>query len=64
MTTEFVSVKMLAEHAKRRVNAIYRAMKAAGVKAEKFPGVQGLRIPKQVANKFLAKHWPEVGPMR
>lgn len=39
------------------------AMKKAGVATEKIPGVRGVRIVERDADKFLARQWPEVGPM-
>jgi len=54
---------MLAQHAGKCTQAVRNAIKAAGLKPEKFPGVHGLRIPEKEANKFLLKHWPDVGPL-
>ena len=59
----YVTVAMIAAHVRRSTKQVLRAMKQADVKGERFPGVKGIRIPLAIANKFICKHWPEVGPM-
>lgn len=59
----YVTVPMIAAHAGRTPQAVRDALRAAGYTPEKFPGVRGFRVPAKEANKFLSKHWPQVGPM-
>lgn len=59
----YVTVKMIGDHAKKHRSSVIRAMKAAGVKVEKFPGCKGDRVPEREANRMLNLHWPEVGPL-
>jgi hypothetical protein len=54
---------MLAEHARKTPQAVRDALRAAGYSPEKFPGVRGYRLQAKDANKFLSRHWPQVGPM-
>lgn len=58
----FVTVAMIAEHAKKSPKSVRRGLKLAGIEPQKFPGILGVRIPEKDANKFLLKHWPAVGP--
>ena len=60
---KYVTVKMVAEKARRHPESVSRAMKASQVPVERFPGVKGGRILLREANKFLARHWPEAGQM-
>jgi hypothetical protein len=60
---KYVTVAMIAEHADKCPASVPAALKAAGVKPEKLPGVKGVRIPERDANKFLLRHWPDVGAM-
>ena len=60
----YVTVAMIAAHVGLSIFGVRYAMKQAGIKGEKFPGVRGIRIPLNIANKFICKHWPEVGPMK
>ena len=60
----YVSIAMLAQHARKTPQAVRDAMKAAEFKTEKFKGVRGFRVKTAEANKFLARHWPQVGPMQ
>jgi hypothetical protein len=59
----YVSIAMLAQHAGRTPQAVRDALKAAGYTPERFPGVRGYRLASKDANKFLSRHWPQVGPM-
>ena len=59
----YVSIAMLAEHARKTPQAVRDALKAAGYTPERFPGVRGYRLQAKDANKFLSRHWPQVGPM-
>lgn len=59
----YVTVPMIAAHAGRTPQAVRDALRAAGYSPEKFPGVRGFRIQSKEANKFLSRHWPQVGPM-
>lgn len=61
---EYVTVSMIAKQAGKGRNTVTIALKRAGVKVERSPGVRGLRITKKDANRFLAKQWPEVEPFR
>lgn len=60
---KYASPTMIARHAKKNRVTVYRALKAAGVTAERMPGVRGKRIPIAAANKFLERQWPECGPL-
>jgi hypothetical protein len=60
----YVSIAMLAEHARKTPQAVRDALRAAGYSPEKFPGVRGYRLQAEDANKFLSRHWPQVGPMQ
>jgi hypothetical protein len=55
---------MIAAHAGRTPQAVRDALKAAGYSPEKFPGVRGYRVTAKDANRFLSRHWPQVGPMQ
>lgn len=59
----YVTISMLAQHAGRTPQAVRDALRAAGYSPEKFPGVRGFRIQAKDANKFLSRHWPQVGPL-
>jgi hypothetical protein len=59
----YVSIAMLAQHAGRTPQAVRDALKAAGYSPERFPGVRGYRLQAEDANRFLSRHWPQVGPM-
>lgn len=59
----YVSIAMLAQHAGRTPQAVRDALRAAGYSPEKFPGVRGYRLQAKDANRFLSRHWPQVGPM-
>lgn len=59
----YVTVPMIAAHAGRTPQAVRDALRAAGYTPEKFPGVRGFRLLAKDANKFLSRHWPQVGPM-
>lgn len=61
--TRYVSVAMLAAHAKRDRKSVTRALKLAGIRVDMSPGVRGFRIEHKDANRFLAKQWPEVPPI-
>jgi hypothetical protein len=60
----FVTIGMIAEHARKTPQAVRDALKAAGYSPEKFPGVRGYRLQAKDANRFLSRHWPQVGPMQ
>ena len=60
----YVSIPMIAAHAGRTPQAVRDALRAAGYSPEKFPGVRGFRLQAKDANKFLSRHWPQVGPMQ
>lgn len=59
---KYVTIGMIAAHAKKHRNTVVRALKMAGVKIERMPGVKGGRIAERDANKFLLRQWPGVGP--
>jgi hypothetical protein len=59
----YVSIAMLAQHAGRTPQAVRDALRAAGYSPERFPGVRGYRLQAKDANRFLSRHWPQVGPM-
>lgn len=61
----YVTVPMIAAHAGRTPQAVRDALRAAGYKdlLNKITGVRGFRIETKDANKFLSRHWPQVGPM-
>ena len=59
----FVTIGMTAEHARKTPQAVRDALRAAGYSPEKFPGVRGYRLQAEAANRFLSRHWPQVGPM-
>jgi hypothetical protein len=59
----YVTVAMIAKHAKKAKSSVVRALKNAGTKTETFPGVHGLRIDERDANMLLKRQWPECGPM-
>ncbi|HEY2343843.1 MAG TPA: hypothetical protein VGH90_12455 [Chthoniobacteraceae bacterium] len=60
----YVSIPMLCAHARKHRSSVIRALKIAGVTVEKIPGSKGLRILERDANDFLARQWPEAGPLR
>jgi hypothetical protein len=61
--TRYVTIRMIAEHAKKNINTVISALRVAGVELKAEKGVKGFRIPERDANKFLLKHWPTCGPM-
>lgn len=63
MKDRFVTIAMLAAHAKKHRCSIIRGLRLAGIKLEKTLGVKGGRLPVKDANRFLAKQWPDVAPM-
>jgi hypothetical protein len=60
---KYVTISMLAVHARRHHTTIRRALTASGITVERHRGINGLRILKRDADKFLALHWPEIGPL-
>lgn len=60
---KFVTIAMLCEHTGRHRSTVFRALKAAGIRAQSVPGCKGLRLPERDANKFLLRQWPEVGAL-
>lgn len=58
-----ISITMIARHAGKHRASVLRALAAAGIKPQKLPGARGLRLPEREVNKFLARQWPEVGPL-
>lgn len=61
--TRYVTIAMLCKHAGKHRSSVIRALRFANVKQEKFPGARGVRITEKEANAFLAKYWPEAGPL-
>ena len=63
--SRWVTITMLCQHAGGKDRSgVLRALKRAGVKVEKIPGCRGYRIAERDANRFVARQWPELGPMR
>jgi methylmalonyl-CoA mutase cobalamin-binding subunit len=62
----YVTISMLAEHARKTPQAVRDALRAAGYEKSlaKITGVRGFRIEAKDADKFLSRHWPQVGPIR
>jgi hypothetical protein len=60
---KYVTIPMLTRHARKNRSTVIRALRAANVSTEKIPGAKGLRIPEEEANAFLARQWPEAGPL-
>lgn len=58
----YLTIPMIAKHAGKHSGTVLRALKLAGIPAEKTKGVRGIRITLANANKFLARQWPEVAP--
>lgn len=61
---KYVTVAMIAQHAGRHHQTVFRALKATGTATLKQPGVNGLRILKRDADRFLELMWPDIGPMK
>ena len=60
---KYVTIAMIARHAKKHKLTVWKALRKAGVNMETPPGAKGFRITEKDANRFLAKQWPEVGPL-
>jgi hypothetical protein len=61
---KYVTINMIRDHAQKKASqTVIAALKAAGIKMEKIPGVRGWRITERDANKFLMLQWPEAGPL-
>lgn len=60
---KYVSVEMLAEHAKKQTQTVRRALRNHGIELKRLPGVNGFRIPLSKAQEFLALYWPDVPPI-
>jgi hypothetical protein len=56
----YVTLGMICKQAGKSRAAVSRALRMANVTTEKTSGVKGLRILEKDANRFLAKHWPDV----
>ena len=61
--SEYVTVQMIIDHAKKDASTVRRALKNAGITGEKSKGVRGLRLNRKAVNKFIGRQWPAVGPM-
>jgi hypothetical protein len=60
----YATIKMISKATNKHQVTVHRALKNAGVVMEKTPGVKGFRLPLNVANKFIARQWPEYPPMQ
>jgi hypothetical protein len=60
---KFVSIAMLCKHTGLHHSTVRRALVASNVPTERRRGINGLRILKRDADKFLSIHWPEIGPL-
>jgi hypothetical protein len=59
----YVTIAMIAAHAKKDRSSVLRALKLAKITPEKITGALGYRIKERDANTFLARQWPSAGPM-
>lgn len=64
----YATIRMICAHAQKDRSTVIRALKAAQIKPEKFPGCHGLRIKERDVNTFLArqcwtKNGEQVGPL-
>ena len=61
--SRFVTVAMLCAHAGKHRATILRALRAAGISAERAKGLRGLRLTERDARRFLSRQWPEIPPL-
>jgi|GEM_PF-4062384 len=60
---KYVTIAMLCAHAKKHRSSVLRALRAAGLTPQRLPGCKGLRLPEPEATDFLARQWPQAGPL-
>lgn len=61
LKVKYVTIAMLSDHTGKHVTSIRRVLKTAGVIVETPKGCKGARIAERDANRFLLRHWPEIG---
>jgi hypothetical protein len=59
----WVTVTMIAKHAKKCRSSVLAALKAQGIRTEKVRGARGYRVQEKDANRFIARQWPEYPPL-
>lgn len=59
----YLTVKMIAAHAKKHPKTVLAALRKSEVAVENLGGRAGVRVTEANANRFLSKQWPDVEPI-